>query len=90
MRPWFNRLNLKRNILGSIPNYYFFHFFIVLMNYYGHSHNWYRIKEPAIIGVNISERKSGIERTKKCKKTGVSTFPTARGRNWYCSTSSRR
>ena len=40
------------------------------------------------IGVNISERKSGTERTKKQKKLEFVFFPTTRGRNWYCSTSS--
>ena len=39
------------------------------------------------IGVNISERKSGTERTEK-REFGI--FPTARVRNWYCSTSSSR
>ena len=37
-----------------------------------------------IIGVNISERKSGRERMKKRKKREL-VSPT-RGRNWYCST----
>ena len=35
------------------------------------------------LGVNISERKSGTERTKKRKKREF-VFITARGRNWYC------
>ena len=38
------------------------------------------------IGVNISERKSGTERTKKLE---LVFFSIARGRNWYCSASSR-
>ena len=33
------------------------------------------------IGVNISERKIGTERTKKRKKRELVCFPTARGRN---------
>ena len=33
------------------------------------------------IGVNISERKSGTERTKKRKKRELVFFSTARGRN---------
>ena len=49
------------------------------MNYYGHSHNWYRIKEPVVIGDNISERKSGIERTKKCKKRELVLSPPPGG-----------
>ena len=44
---------------------------------------------PQAIGVDISERKSGTERTKKRKKLEL-VFFTTRGRNWYCSTSSRR
>ena len=43
-----------------------------------------------LIGGNISEWKSRTERTEKCKKPELVFFPTARGRNWYCSTSSRR
>ena len=39
------------------------------------SSQWY------FIGVNISERKSGTERTKKRKKRELICFPTARGRN---------
>ena len=42
-----------------------------------------------IIGVNISKRKSGTERTKKHKKWEFVIFPTNRGHNWYCSTLSR-
>ena len=34
-----------------------------------------------VIGVNISERKSGTERTKKRKKRELVCFPTARGCN---------
>ena len=41
------------------------------------------------IGVNISERKSGTERTKKHKKRELVFFPAARGCNWYFNTSSR-
>ena len=41
------------------------------------------------VGVNISERKSGTERTKKHKKRELVCYTTASGRNWYCSTSSR-
>ena len=33
------------------------------------------------VGVNISERKSGTERTKKRKKRELVCFPTSRGRN---------
>ena len=36
---------------------------------------------PITIAVNISERKSGTERTKKRKKRELVCFPTARGRN---------
>ena len=43
-----------------------------------------------ITGVNMSARKSGTERTKKRKKRELVFFPTARGRNWYGSPSSRR
>ena len=43
-----------------------------------------------VIGVNISERKSGTERTKKRKNRQLVFFSTTRGRNWYFSTSSRR
>ena len=39
--------------------------------------------------VNISERKSGTERTKKRKKREVVVFFHRHGRNWYCSESSR-
>ena len=39
-------------------------------------------------GVNISERKSGTERTKKRNKREY--LSTVRGHNWYCSTSFRR
>ena len=42
-----------------------------------------------IIGVNISERKSGTERTKKHKKRELVFVSTARGCNWYRSASSR-
>ena len=42
------------------------------------------------IAVNISERKTGTERTKKRKKWELVYFFTARGRKWYCITSSRR
>ena len=42
------------------------------------------------IGVNISERESGTERTKKRKKRESVICVTTRGRNCYCSTSSRR
>ena len=45
---------------------------------------------PDIIGVNISEQKSGTERMKKRKKRESVIVFTTRGRNWYCSTSSRR
>ena len=38
-------------------------------------------KSASSIGVNISERKSGTERTKKRKKREFVCFPTARGRN---------
>ena len=51
------------------------------------THGYYNYYLP--IGVNISERKSGTERTKKRKKRELVCFPTARGSNWYCSTSSR-
>ena len=40
------------------------------------------------IGVNISERKSGTERTKKRKKRELVCFPTARGRNGYSTSTS--
>ena len=40
------------------------------------------------IGVNISERNSGTEWTTKREKREFIVFPTTRGRNWYCSTSS--
>ena len=43
----------------------------------------------ARIGVNISERKSGTERTKKRKKQEL-VFSHRQGRNWYFSTPSRR
>ena len=42
------------------------------------------------IGVNISEQKSGTERTKKCKKREFVFCFTTRGRNRYCSTPFRR
>ena len=41
------------------------------------------------IGVNISERKSGTERTKKRKKLELVFPPPTRGHNWYVSISSR-
>ena len=40
----------------------------------------YRYRYHHRIGVNISERKSGTERTKKRKKRELVCFPTARGR----------
>ena len=51
---------------------------------------WMENVSERFIGVNVSERKSGTERTKKRKKREFVFFPTTRGRNWYCSTSSRR
>ena len=41
-------------------------------------------------GVNISERKSGMQRTKKRKMREIVCFPTTRGHTWYRSTSYRR
>ena len=41
------------------------------------------------IGVNISERKCGTDRMQKRKKWEFVIFHTARGNDWYCSTSSR-
>ena len=49
-----------------------------------------QLKYVAYIGVNISERKSGTERTKKRKKRELIYFPNHQGGNWYFSTSSRR
>ena len=63
--------------------------FVNKANAHACMHAHFNRRGTHLIGVNISERKSGTERTKKRKKRELVFFLTTRGCNWYCSKSSR-